>query len=114
MEASKIVSRDEWLEARRALLVQEKAHMRAGDALAEARRALPRVKIEKSYAFDTEQGRKTLAQLFGDRSQLIVLQCRSGVRSAKACLILQGAGFERTVNLRGGILAWSEIAEVEA
>jgi len=72
MEAAKIVSHDEWLEARRALLVQEKAHMRAGDALAEARRALPRVKIEKSYAFDTEHGRKTLAELFEDRSQLIV------------------------------------------
>ena len=72
MEAAKIVSHNEWLEARRALLVKEKAHMRAGDALAEARRTLPRVKIEKSYAFDTEHGRKTLAELFEDRSQLIV------------------------------------------
>jgi predicted dithiol-disulfide oxidoreductase (DUF899 family) len=72
MEAGKVVSQDEWLEARRALLVKEKAHMRAGDALAGERRALPWVKIEKSYAFDTEHGRKTLAELFGDRSQLIV------------------------------------------
>jgi predicted dithiol-disulfide oxidoreductase (DUF899 family) len=49
VEAAKIVGQDEWLEARRALLVKEKAHMRAGDALAEARRDLPWVKIEKSY-----------------------------------------------------------------
>jgi predicted dithiol-disulfide oxidoreductase (DUF899 family) len=72
MEAGKIVSQDEWLEARRAFLVKEKAHMRAGDVLAGERRALPWVKIEKSYAFDTEHGQKTLAELFGDRSQLIV------------------------------------------
>jgi predicted dithiol-disulfide oxidoreductase (DUF899 family) len=72
MEAAKIVSQNDWLEARRALLVKEKAYMRAGDALAAERRALPRVKIEKSYSFDTEHGRKTLAELFGDRTQLIV------------------------------------------
>jgi predicted dithiol-disulfide oxidoreductase (DUF899 family) len=72
MQTSRIVSQDEWLDARRALLVKEKAYMRAGDALAEERRALPWVKIEKNYSFDTERGRKTLAELFGDRSQLIV------------------------------------------
>jgi predicted dithiol-disulfide oxidoreductase (DUF899 family) len=71
MEPTKIVSQAEWLDARRALLLREKAHMRAGDALAEERRALPWVKIEKNYVFDTERGRKSLAELFGDRSQLI-------------------------------------------
>src|SRR5271156_2152483 len=72
MQPNQIVSRDEWIAARRALLVKEKAHMRAGDALAADRRALPSMKIEKTYVFDTERGRKTLAELFGDRTQLIV------------------------------------------
>jgi predicted dithiol-disulfide oxidoreductase (DUF899 family) len=72
MQPSKIVSQEEWSTARRALLVKEKAYMRAGDALAEERRALPRMKLEKTYVFDTEHGRKTLADLFGNRSQLIV------------------------------------------
>lgn len=44
-----------------------------------------------------------------DRSKLIVAQCRSGMRSAKACDILQNAGFENVVNLRGGILAWMKM-----
>jgi len=72
MQADRIVSEGEWLEARRALLAKEKAYMREGDALAEERRALLWMKIAKSYSFDTERGRKTLAELFGDRSQLIV------------------------------------------
>jgi predicted dithiol-disulfide oxidoreductase (DUF899 family) len=72
MQPSRIVSQEEWTAARRVLLAKEKAHMRAGDALAEERRALPWMKIEKTYAFDTEQGRMTLAELFGDHPQLIV------------------------------------------
>jgi predicted dithiol-disulfide oxidoreductase (DUF899 family) len=72
MQPSKVVSEEEWIAARKALLVKEKAHMRAEDALAEERRALPWVKIEKNYSFDTESGRKTLAALFEGRSQLIV------------------------------------------
>ena len=72
MQPSKVVSQEEWVAARKALLVKEKAHMRAGDALAAERRALPWVKIEKAYTFDTEHGPKTLAELFGGRPQLIV------------------------------------------
>lgn len=72
MKPSRIVSQEEWLDARKALLVKEKAHMRAGDALTAERRALPWVKIEKTYSFDTEGGQKTLAELFGGRPQLIV------------------------------------------
>ncbi|MFA9476998.1 DUF899 domain-containing protein [Phycisphaerales bacterium AB-hyl4] len=66
------VSRDAWIEARKALLVKEKVHMRQGDALAVERRALPWVKIEKRYLFQTEQGERTLAELFDGCSQLIV------------------------------------------
>ena len=72
MQPSKIASREEWVAARRDFLVKEKAHVRAQDALAEERRALPWMKIEKAYAFDTERGRKTLAELFEGRTQLIV------------------------------------------
>ena len=72
MQPNQIVSRDEWLAARRALLAKEKAHMRAGDALAAERRTLPWLKIEKSYVFDTAHGRRTLAELFDGSGQLIV------------------------------------------
>ena len=72
MQQNKVVSRGDWLEARRALLVKEKAHMREGDALARSRRALPWVKVEKAYSFDTSEGRRSLAELFEGREQLIV------------------------------------------
>ena len=72
MNLNKIVSREEWLSARKTLLEKEKAHMREGDKLAAERRGLPRLKIEKNYTFETEQGRKTLAELFEGRGQLIV------------------------------------------
>jgi len=72
MQASKVVSQDEWLAARRALLAKEKAHMREGDALAAERRGLPWVKVDKSYVFDTPDGPKTLADLFDGHSQMIV------------------------------------------
>jgi predicted dithiol-disulfide oxidoreductase (DUF899 family) len=72
MQPNHIVSQEEWLAARRALLAKEKAHMRAGDALAAERRTLPWVKIDKSYVFDTERGRRTLAELFEGCGQLIV------------------------------------------
>jgi predicted dithiol-disulfide oxidoreductase (DUF899 family) len=72
MQQSKIVSPEEWIAARRALLEKEKAHMRNGDALAAERRALPRVKVENAYLFDTESGPKALAQLFDGSRQLIV------------------------------------------
>lgn len=72
MQPTKVVSQEEWLTARRALLAKEKAHMREGDALAAERRALPWVKVEKAYVFETTGGPKTLSQLFGGRGQLIV------------------------------------------
>jgi predicted dithiol-disulfide oxidoreductase (DUF899 family) len=67
-----VVSREAWLEARRALLAKEKAHTRALDALNRERLALPWVKLDKDYVFDTETGKKTLAQLFDGRGQLMV------------------------------------------
>ncbi len=68
----KIATREEWLEARKALLAEEKALTRMQDRIAEQRRALPWVRVDKTYAFDTPQGRCTLAELFDGRSQLVV------------------------------------------
>jgi predicted dithiol-disulfide oxidoreductase (DUF899 family) len=68
----KVVSRGEWIEARKALLAKEKAFTRQRDELSQQRRDLPWVKVEKNYKFDGPNGRETLADLFEGRSQLIV------------------------------------------
>jgi predicted dithiol-disulfide oxidoreductase (DUF899 family) len=65
-------TREEWRRARVELLELEKAHTRRADELARMRRELPWVPIDKPYAFDTDGGTKTLAELFGGRSQLVV------------------------------------------
>jgi predicted dithiol-disulfide oxidoreductase (DUF899 family) len=67
-----VTSRQEWLAARAALLVKEKELTRLRDRLSAARRELPWVRVDKEYVFDTPQGRRTLSELFGGRSQLIV------------------------------------------
>lgn len=72
METHKIVSHDEWIAARKAYLAEEKAFTRARDALSEKRRELPWEKVEKNYVFDTPSGKRPLAALFGNKSQLIV------------------------------------------
>jgi predicted dithiol-disulfide oxidoreductase (DUF899 family) len=72
MEPHQVVSHDEWLAARKAYLAEEKAFSRARDALAEKRRELPWEKVEKTYVFDGPNGKETLADLFGGKSQLIV------------------------------------------
>src|SRR5579862_4145714 len=85
MKPNEVVSRDEWLTARKAFLEKEKTHMRAGDRLAAERRALPWLKIEKSYTFETAQGRKTLADLFNGRRQLVVHHLMYGPEWNAAC-----------------------------
>jgi len=65
-------TREEWLAARTALLDAEKEHFRRGDELARLRVQLPWVALHKEYVFDTDEGRKTLAELFDGRSQLLV------------------------------------------
>jgi predicted dithiol-disulfide oxidoreductase (DUF899 family) len=65
-----VVTRDEWLAARMPLLAKEKAHTRAGDALAAERRAMPWVKVETDYVFDRPSGKVTLSELFEGRRQL--------------------------------------------
>ncbi|WP_446742980.1 DUF899 domain-containing protein [Silvibacterium acidisoli] len=67
-----VVSQQEWTAARKALLAREKEYTHQRDALMRERMALPWVKMEKHYVFDTTEGRKTLAELFDGRSQLII------------------------------------------
>ena len=85
MTVHRIVDRAEWLTQRQSLLVEEKAHMRAGDALAEKRRALPWVRIDRDYRFDTVRGRETLADLFGGKGQLAVYHFMLGVDWEQGC-----------------------------
>jgi predicted dithiol-disulfide oxidoreductase (DUF899 family) len=85
MEQPRIVTRDEWVAARKELLVKEKALTDARDALASERRQLPMVKVEKSYIFDTPSGRKTLAELFNGRSQLMIYHFMMGPDWAEGC-----------------------------
>lgn len=68
----KIVSRDDWLTARRKLLKAEKELTHRRDEVTKERLALPWVRVEKDYVFDTLEGPRTLADLFDDRSQLLV------------------------------------------
>ena len=72
MNPTSVATKEEWLEARRALLEEEKALTRARDALAEKRRALPWVRVDEDYTFESEAGTETLADLFGEKGQLIV------------------------------------------
>ncbi|MEQ1762797.1 MAG: DUF899 domain-containing protein [Pyrinomonadaceae bacterium] len=71
-ERPKVVSPDEWSEALSQLLVKEKELTRARDALAAERRRMPWVAVEKSYEFDSPNGRLTFLDLFEGRRQLIV------------------------------------------
>lgn len=85
MNNHKVVSRDEWTAARKQLLTEEKAMTRQRDELSHKRRALPWVKVEKEYVFDTPQGKKTLAELFDGRSQLIVYHFMLGPEWKEGC-----------------------------
>lgn len=72
MSLPDVVSREQWLEARRRLLAQEKEMTRRHDELNATRRRLPMVKVDTEYVFTGPDGEVTLAQLFGDKRQLIV------------------------------------------
>jgi predicted dithiol-disulfide oxidoreductase (DUF899 family) len=81
----KVVSQNEWLTARKALLAKEKEFSHARDKLSEARRALPWVKVEKNYVFEGPNGRETLSDLFAGRSQLIVYHFMLGPGWVQGC-----------------------------
>ena len=83
--AQRMASRETWLEARLALLEKEKAFTKERDALSAARRDLPMVRVEKEYTFKTNDGDKTLAELFGDNNQLIVYHFMFGKDWEEGC-----------------------------
>jgi predicted dithiol-disulfide oxidoreductase (DUF899 family) len=85
IENPRIVSRDEWLAARRKLLAREKQLTRERDAVTAERRQLPWVKIEKNYVFDSPDGKKTLADLFAGKSQLVVYHFMFGPEWNEGC-----------------------------
>lgn len=85
MQTHKVVSREEWLAARKAHLTKEKEFTRMRDRLSEERRTLPWVKVDKRYLFDTPEGQQTLAELFAGRSQLIVYHFMFGPDWAEGC-----------------------------
>jgi len=72
LQNHKVVSPTEWLAARRKLLAKEKQYTQMRDSLSRERRELPWVKVQKSYVFDAPTGKKTLAELFDGRSQLVI------------------------------------------
>jgi predicted dithiol-disulfide oxidoreductase (DUF899 family) len=85
MSLPDVVSREEWLEARRQLLAQEKEATRARDALNASRRRLPMVKIEQEYVFEGPDGQVTLADLFQGRRQLVVQHVMFGPDWDEVC-----------------------------
>ena len=88
---NQVVSRDEWLAARKQLLIKEKELTRLRDQINADRHALPWVKVEKPYVFDGPNGRQTLADLFDGRSQLIIKHFMLGPDWEDGCV---GCSFE--------------------
>ena len=85
MTDHQVVRREEWQAARDELLQREKEHTRRGDELARQRRELPWVRIEKDYVFDTDDGTRTLTELFDGRSQLMFYHFMFGPSYEAGC-----------------------------
>jgi len=85
MTDHKIGTRKEWLSARLELLEAEKALTRQGDELSQRRQALPWVRMEKEYRFETDEGTASLADLFRGRSQLLIYHFMFGPDYAAGC-----------------------------
>ena len=81
----KVVSRQDWVQARRALLAREKEFTHAREEMAEKLRELPWEKVEKEYVFEGEHGKATLSDLFAGRSQLIVYHFMFGPEWTEGC-----------------------------
>jgi predicted dithiol-disulfide oxidoreductase (DUF899 family) len=88
---AKVVSKAEWLAARKELLNKEREFTRLRDELSRRRRELPWEKVDKNYRFDGPTGKQTLADLFDGRSQLIV----SGMEGGLSELLLHGGYVRR-------------------
>jgi predicted dithiol-disulfide oxidoreductase (DUF899 family) len=91
MVQHKVATREEWLVARGELLAREKELTRRGDRLAAERRELPWVPVEKEYRFATDDGPRTLRELFGGRSQLLVYHFMFGPTYTAGCPVCSSA-----------------------
>jgi hypothetical protein len=108
-----IVSQEERLAARKALLVKEKEFTAARDQLSEMRRVLPWVKIEKNYIFDGPAGKETLADLFGVRTSCwYITSCSApaGGRAAQVARSWRITSMEQLSISRSGMCRWRGIA----
>src|SRR5262245_28126910 len=85
MSKHRIGTREEWLAAREELLKREKEHTRLGDEIAHRRQDLPWVRVEKDYRLDTDQGERSLMDLFDRRSQLLVYHFMFGPSYEAGC-----------------------------
>jgi predicted dithiol-disulfide oxidoreductase (DUF899 family) len=85
MSSHRIGTREQWLAASAELLEREKELTRMGDELARQRRALPWVRVEKDYTLQTEDGARTLAEMFDGRSQLVVYHFMFGPNYEAGC-----------------------------
>lgn len=85
MQEHTIVSREEWIEARKAHLAKEKEFTQLRDRLSAERRELPWVKIDKAYAFDGPDGQESLSDLFDGRSQLLIQHFMLGPDWQEGC-----------------------------
>src|SRR5436189_2020286 len=81
----RVVSEKQWIAARKKLLAEEKKFSKLRDRLNEKRRALPWVKMEKEYVFEGPDGKETLADLFGGKSQLIIYHFMFGPGWKEGC-----------------------------
>lgn len=86
MEQHRIVSRDQWLKERTALLAKEKAFTKLRDEIGAERRAMPWVLIDKEYVFDSQSGPLTLGDLFAGRSQLFIKHFMMGPGQTEQCV----------------------------
>src|SRR5437879_4139064 len=87
MTEHRIATQEEWQAERDVLLAEEKELTRRSDELARKRRELPWVKVEKDYVFETEEGTKSLAELFDGRSQLLVYHFMFGPPYTAGCTV---------------------------
>jgi predicted dithiol-disulfide oxidoreductase (DUF899 family) len=91
MTEHNVGTREEWLRAREGLLEREKELTRRNDELARERRELPWVPVDKEYRFETDEGTKTLAELFDGRSQLLVYHFMFGPEYTAGCPVCSSA-----------------------
>src|ERR671910_3667745 len=95
MTQHKVGTREEWEAARNELLERENEHAQRSEELAQRRRELPWVPVEKEYTFETEDGTKTLAELFDGRSQLLSYNIMFGPEYTVGAWLLEPGGSAR-------------------